>query len=381
MKNKLAGLIKFLPILSLILSTCATQSPTSTQTLSGTFQTTESKNNYSSNLDKNTQAQALSDRLQNTEDVKVGEIQYLLSETEPNPQLEQAILQTLPNYEELATPEDSIRYYYNFVDLNGDEQPEVVVYLVGRYVCGSGGCNILIFTQDGQDYQLMTEMTISPSPILVTSQRTNGWSDIVFPYSQIVRQGDDYYQRLYYTRMQFDGQTYPSNPSVQPEVEPNTTLNGVAVIADEISVDSGILLRPHPQSQFTRSSKVAINDNELYVDDRCIPNPNLAPIDRFVVVYASEFFAQGKTYWLSAANYQDGATILCISEPEFAQSKPLNASEINYQFIDNIVKAQNSNTTFIVTITEGQNYPISMTEYRLDLSNPEKPRVTRLGIR
>jgi hypothetical protein len=351
---------------------------TSTPTLSNPFKTEESKDNSSSSFESNTQAQALSDSLQDTEDIKIGEIQYLLSETEPNPQLEQAILQTMPDYAEQVEPDDYSRYYYNFVDINGDKQPEAIVYLVGKYNCGSGGCKTLIFTQDGQDYRLVTEMTVSPSPILVTNQRTNGWNDIVSPYSKIVRQGDDYTDKLYYARMQFDGQTYPSNPSVAPEVEPGNTLKGIAVIADDISVDSGILLLPNTQSS---NLEINGNSNELYVDDRCLPNQTIDRIDSFRVTYTSEFIAQGQRYWLSAATYQDGASIFCISRPNFTEAQRLNISEFDYQFVENIVRDENSDTVFIVTIREGQNYPVPLTDYSLDLSNPERPIVTRLGTR
>lgn len=121
--------------------------------------------------------------------------------------------------------------------------------------------------------------------------------------------------------------------------------------------------------------------NEIYVDKRCLFNPNLDPIDKFAVTYTSEFIAQGERYWLSAATYQDGAAIFCISRPDFVEAKPLDTSELIYQFVESIVIDTNSDAVFIVTIREGQNYPVPLTDYRLDLSNPERPIVTRLGTR
>ncbi|HAG81567.1 MAG TPA: hypothetical protein DCL61_10455 [Cyanobacteria bacterium UBA12227] len=46
----------------------------------------------------------------------------------------------------------------------------------------------------------------------------------------------------------------------------------------------------------------------------------------------------------------------------------MDTSELSYQFVESIVKDTNSDATFIVTIREGQNYPVPLTDYRLDLS-------------
>src|SRR5919199_4534738 len=87
--------------------------------------------------------------------VKVGNIQYRNSETSPDFKLEQAILEDMPEYSKVvSSPNQYVRYSYNRVDLNNDGRPEVVVYLVGSYTCGTGGCTTLIFTPRGQEYRL-----------------------------------------------------------------------------------------------------------------------------------------------------------------------------------------------------------------------------------
>ncbi len=102
--------------------------------------------------------------------VKIGNIQYRNSETSPNPKLEQAIVRELQDYNP-SSPDQYVRYYYNRVDLNDDGKPEVVVYLLGSYTCGSGGCTTLIFTPRGQDYRLVSRLTLVNDPILVTEKR------------------------------------------------------------------------------------------------------------------------------------------------------------------------------------------------------------------
>ncbi|XWK90197.1 MAG: hypothetical protein U7127_09145 [Phormidium sp.] len=169
--------------------------------------------------------------------VKIGNIQYLKSETSPDTKLERTIFRNyLTDYSE-TNPENYIRYYYNRLDLNGDNRPEVIVYLVGSYVCGSGGCNALIYTPKGQDYQLISRHTLVNPPILVTPQRNSGWKNLVFLTSGGGTKRE-------YNLMRFNGRTYPLNPSVQPAVPANTILTGIGLFADSLS-SSGMRLKPN----------------------------------------------------------------------------------------------------------------------------------------
>ena len=69
------------------------------------------------------------------------------------------------------------------VDLNGDGRDEVFVYLVGPVFCGSGGCNLLLFTRGQDGYALLDEFPISHTPVVVSPQSTGGWRDIYKPES------------------------------------------------------------------------------------------------------------------------------------------------------------------------------------------------------
>ena len=167
--------------------------------------------------------------------VKIGKIQYRNSETAKDSKLEQAILRELDGYNP-SSPDQYLRYYYNRADLNDDGKREVVVYLVGSYACGTGGCTTLIFTPTRQGYRLLSEHTVVNAPIVVTPQKTAGWKDLVI----LVSGGGATRQ---YTRTRFNGRSYPGNPTVQPAVPANTTLQGQALVADSFS-SPGIVLRP-----------------------------------------------------------------------------------------------------------------------------------------
>jgi hypothetical protein len=70
------------------------------------------------------------------------------SETARDPRLEEAISSALNEGGTSSNDpgaHEEIRYYYNKVDLNGDGKPEVLVFLFGKEMCGTGGCRAFVF--------------------------------------------------------------------------------------------------------------------------------------------------------------------------------------------------------------------------------------------
>lgn len=131
------------------------------------------------------------------------------------------------------------------------------------------------------------------------------------------------------------------------------------------------------RKQYQRSKLTA---NEVYLDNNCRRNQGLLPEDRFILFYRSQFRTNNQDYWFYAGRYQDGAAIFCISKPNFNEAKPLDRNlKIQFQFIDNIVQVYNVNTAFIVTFREGNGFGVPLTDYRLDLSNPNRPVLAQLS--
>lgn len=89
-------------------------------------------------------------------------------------------------------------------DINDDGKKEIFVGLTGPYFCGTGGCTQFILNEDGSK---LAHFTVSDYPVLIDTNKTNGYRDL-FIYSggknRVVK---------------FDGKTYPSNPSVLPELK------------------------------------------------------------------------------------------------------------------------------------------------------------------
>ncbi len=73
-----------------------------------------------------------------------------------------------------ADTTDDIRFHYNKVDLNGDKKLDAIVFASGESICGTGGCEVLIFKGVGKNFELVTEMSVSRPPIWVSAAKTKG---------------------------------------------------------------------------------------------------------------------------------------------------------------------------------------------------------------
>lgn len=74
---------------------------------------------------------------------------------------------------------DSVRYMASATDLNADGRPEIVVYPMGPMVCGSGGCDLLVLAKEKGRYRLKSRTSVVQTPIFLSDQRHEGWSDLI----------------------------------------------------------------------------------------------------------------------------------------------------------------------------------------------------------
>ena len=103
-----------------------------------------------------------------------------------------------------------LRYFRAFVDLNNDGEKEAIVYLSGRDWCGTGGCNTHVLSLKNGVWTEVTKITTSRPPITVEDSLTNGWRVL----SVLVSGGG--ISPGYTAELQFDGKSYPSNPTTPP---------------------------------------------------------------------------------------------------------------------------------------------------------------------
>lgn len=131
-----------------------------------------------------------------------------------------------------------LRYFDAVTDLDGDGRAEIVVYAYGPMLCGTGGCNTLVFAPEPPGYRLVTSISVSRPPIRVASRSTNGWRNLLVHVSGGgIVEGYD-------AELEFDGTTYPSNPTVPP-AEPASDTEGAEVLIPEFeSFAEGKLVPP-----------------------------------------------------------------------------------------------------------------------------------------
>lgn len=179
-------------------------------------------------------------KLSSLQEVKlIDKTQSLRSETSRDPKLEMAILKTYPGYKEYAIENsDHLRYYYNTVDLEENSKPDVIVHLVSSYFCGTGGCTTLIFQNVGQDYRLVSTIYVNRPPIVVTKEKTSGWSNLI-----ILTPGNGHDSASNYRLLQFNGKTYPEDPQDGTELPLNSTITGKTLMVD-IDSNSGLFIQP-----------------------------------------------------------------------------------------------------------------------------------------
>lgn len=131
-----------------------------------------------------------------------------------------------------AEPGGKVMVASRIVDLNGDRVGEVVAYVYGPMICGTGGCNLLVLEKQGDSYAVRMDASVVKLPVGFLQPRHNGWRDIA------VRIGGGGGESGFAV-LQFDGANYPSNPT-SVTTEPAEDVG--TLLLDEASYDNGRVL-------------------------------------------------------------------------------------------------------------------------------------------
>ena len=110
--------------------------------------------------------------------------------------------------EGLSLKQDNIRYLTGNADLNRDGSAEHFVLIQNSYFCGSGGCTAIIFDNTGN---IISQMSVVKPPVLLADSTSNGWQDFMVWSNGAFR------------LMKYNGNSYPTNPSVEPEIDRNAS--------------------------------------------------------------------------------------------------------------------------------------------------------------
>lgn len=123
------------------------------------------------------------------------------------------------------------RYFSATADLNGDGQPETIVYIVSPSWCGSGGCPTLVFTPQSSGYRLVSTITVTRPPIRLSPRSAGGWRNLIVGVSGGGASAGS-------AELEFNGKSYPSNPTVPPARRTTNLEGATALIRDYDSFDS-----------------------------------------------------------------------------------------------------------------------------------------------
>ncbi len=165
--------------------------------------------------------------------VTVGKVKYMQAETIPDLGLEHALRKT--GFCSGASARSKIRYCYNKIDLNDDGKPEFVVIMLGPSCCGSGGCPGFVFSSAANGYRILAYVPLVDGPIIVSDHKTRGWKDLI-------RSVAGHRQAPHYCIRPWNGGYYPISSVIT--MKKGEKINGTALLADDIALQTGIALEP-----------------------------------------------------------------------------------------------------------------------------------------
>lgn len=120
-------------------------------------------------------------------------------------------LQNKSYYNDLTDQDKKFSFYE--IDLNGDSLNEYIIYLEGPYFCGSGGCSFYLLNND---FKVNTYFTVTDPPIFRSSNKTNGWNDLIL-YGDFNENGG--VKNFIHLRYDNAKKQYPQNPSLIKKID------------------------------------------------------------------------------------------------------------------------------------------------------------------
>ena len=187
--------------------------------------------NNSTNIEKeNTNVKDESSNSDNGESniilVENEKIASVLSENEENPYLEKALID---KYDLDDNASKQTRYYYNYVDLDGDGLNEIFVEVVGPYTEKNGVHNAVIYKENNGMLEEIDDFRLINNPVIISDEKTNGWNDIIIDISENTLEKK-------YVLLKYDGEDY-SEIDESETIESIMNVNGIAIISNDMAND------------------------------------------------------------------------------------------------------------------------------------------------
>ncbi|MGE7024271.1 M56 family metallopeptidase [Solibacillus cecembensis] len=149
------------------------------------------------------------------------------AESERNSKLEKIII---AHFEIPLKDLETTKYYYNYVDLNGDGKDEIFTVVMGPYTSGSGGSTALLVTEtDSGELRVNQALTLIQTPVVISDNVTNGYKEIVVMNSGGGAEG-------HFVKLTADEEKYNSVNDGTP-IEGLKGISGMAIINNDIVKD------------------------------------------------------------------------------------------------------------------------------------------------
>lgn len=150
-----------------------------------------------------------------------------LANAKPYPLLKDYIIKAFEIPEEYLS---KTKYYYNYVDLNGDGQSEIFTVVMGPYTSGSGGSTALVLYEFEGEIREVTKMTLIHTPIIISDNATKGMKDII-----VLRSGGG--AEATYVKLTSTGEGHYTDVSSGQPLETLVGIQGRAIIVNDLLVD------------------------------------------------------------------------------------------------------------------------------------------------
>ena len=125
--------------------------------------------------------------------------------------------------EELGVNLDTEQTYKTeYIDLNNDGIKDALILMNTPDWCGTGGCSLFVFQGGEEKFEFLSSSSLIQQPFTISENQTNGWRNLIVE----VRGGGATPQTVV---LKFDGEIYPSNPSLEPPITEENTVEGVEV--------------------------------------------------------------------------------------------------------------------------------------------------------
>jgi hypothetical protein len=164
---------------------------------------------------------------------------YGLRKVAPESARNEALENAIPSDFQATECGKPVFCYYNNVDLNDDGLLDTIVYIKGEEVCSpTGNCPVFVFAKSGSDYSLLWESSLQNMEIIVCTQKTKGWHDLLVwvkdkpsPKNELIHS--------HLSRLRFNGNTYPSELSDLPKYAGK--IDGISYLVGG-QIDRGLML-------------------------------------------------------------------------------------------------------------------------------------------